>query len=100
MTPDFVECPKCAAEPGTPQLCAACVHNRDSIFALQERVQDLERPIPMLIKCPECGARHYDEGEFAHKPHHTHSCQSCGWTWRPAVVNTVGVRFHPGYKNP
>lgn len=56
-------------------------------------------PIPMRIPCPECGELHIDEGEFATKPHHTHSCQNCGLTWRPAVVPTVGVRFLPGFKN-
>lgn len=67
-------------------------------------------PTPMLLWCPGatrnargelvvCGARHIDEGEFATKPHHTHSCQSCGHTWRPAVVHTVGVQFLPGFKN-
>jgi predicted RNA-binding Zn-ribbon protein involved in translation (DUF1610 family) len=56
-------------------------------------------PVPMLIYCPECGARHIDEGEFATKVHHTHSCQTCGLTWRPAVVPTDGVRFLPGFKN-
>jgi hypothetical protein len=56
-------------------------------------------PVPMVLHCPECSARHIDEGEFATKPHHTHSCQSCGLTWRPAVVHTVGVGFLPGFKN-
>lgn len=50
-------------------------------------------PIPMYLTCPKCGARHIDEGEFATKVHHTHECQSCGLTWRPAVVPTVGVQF-------
>jgi hypothetical protein len=56
-------------------------------------------PIPMIFCCPSCGARHIDEGPWAEKPHHTHSCQECGFTWRLAVVNTVGVRFLPGFKN-
>ncbi len=56
-------------------------------------------PIPMYLTCPRCSARHVDEGEFATKPHHTHSCQSCGLTWRPAVCATVGVEFLPGFKN-
>lgn len=56
-------------------------------------------PIPMRIPCPECKALHIDEGEFATKPHHTHSCQVCGLTWRPAVEHAVGVRFLPGFKN-
>ncbi len=56
-------------------------------------------PIPMRLPCPECGTLHLDEGEFATKAHHTHSCQECGLTWRPAVPPTVGVRFLPGFRN-
>jgi predicted RNA-binding Zn-ribbon protein involved in translation (DUF1610 family) len=56
-------------------------------------------PIPMLLWCPECGERHIDVGVWATKAHHTHSCQGCGMTWRPAVVATTGVRFLPGFKN-
>lgn len=58
-----------------------------------------QQAIPMRIVCPNCGTLHIDEGEFATKLHHTHSCQICGLTWRPAVVYTVGVRFLPGFKN-
>jgi hypothetical protein len=57
------------------------------------------KPIPMLLWCPLCHARHLDEGDFATKPHHTHACQTCGLPWRPALVPTVGVQFLPGYKN-
>jgi rubredoxin len=57
-------------------------------------------PIPMLLWCPECKTRHVDKGEFATKPHHTHACQACGFTWRPAVPATVGVQFLPGFKDP
>lgn len=56
-------------------------------------------PIPMRLPCEGCGKLHIDEGEFATKPHHTHSCQFCGLTWRPAIVATVGVQFLPGFKN-
>lgn len=55
--------------------------------------------IPMILHCPECGKRHIDEGEFATKPHHTHACQHCGFVWRPAIIDTVGVQFLPGFKN-
>jgi len=58
-----------------------------------------DKPIPMRLHCPECGTLHVDEGLFAGKPHHTHACQHCGNVWRPAVVNTVGVRFLPGFKD-
>jgi len=57
------------------------------------------KPIPMLIWCPMCCARHIDEGEFATKVHTSHSCQKCGLTWRPCVEPTVGVQFLPGFKN-
>jgi rubredoxin len=59
----------------------------------------MSEPIPMLLWCPECRARHIDVGEFATKPHHTHACQTCGHCWRPAVVHTCGVQFLPGFKN-
>ena len=59
----------------------------------------MSEPIPMIIFCPMCKARHIDKGEFATKPHHTHACQGCGFTWRPAVVPTVGVEFLPGFKD-
>lgn len=61
---------------------------------------DVPPPVPMELFCPLCHRRHVDEGEFATTIHHTHSCQGCGHTWRPAVVPTVGVRFLPGFKNP
>lgn len=59
----------------------------------------MTEPIPMRLACEACGVLHIDEGEFLTKPHHTHSCQFCGLTWRPAVVHTVGVQFLPGFKN-
>lgn len=46
-----------------------------------------------------CGEMHIDEGEYATKLHHTHTCQRCGLSWRPAVEYTVGVKFLPGFKN-
>ena len=76
---------------------------RDLIDKLEVEVAKLEGkdpdPVPMLLTCPSCSARHIDEGEFAVKPHHTHACQNCGMTWRPAIVPTKGVQFLPGFKN-
>ena len=71
------------------------VHN-----LLQKELSALGAPVAMLLWCPECGERHIDRGEFATKRHHTHSCQECGMTWRPAREHTVGVQFLPGYKDP
>lgn len=55
--------------------------------------------IPMRLPCPSCGEIHVDVA-FATKPHHTHACQHCGMVWRPSVLNTVGVFFLPGFKDP
>lgn len=62
-------------------------------------VSNAPDPVPMILHCPECMARHIDVGEFATKPHHTHACQCCGFVWRPAVGPTFGVQFLPGFKN-
>jgi len=56
-------------------------------------------PVPMILHCPECRARHVDRGKFATHVHTSHSCQACGFTWRPAIVPTVGVQFLPGFKD-
>jgi hypothetical protein len=58
-------------------------------------------PIPMVIHCPMCHERHIDEPPWdgVEKRHATHACQSCGHCFRPAVLNTVGVQFLPGFKN-
>ncbi|MCH9637807.1 MAG: hypothetical protein K0U16_07685 [Gammaproteobacteria bacterium] len=73
--------------------------HRISTIDLVAEVERRRVPVPLILHCPECRMRHIDEGEFATKPHHTHSCQACGFTWRPAVVDTVGVRFLPGFKD-
>lgn len=56
-------------------------------------------PVPLLLNCPGCGERHFDEGVWATRPHRVHACQVCGMQWAPALVYTVGVRFLPGCKN-
>ena len=56
-------------------------------------------PIPMLLYCPECCARHVDVHEWATTPHRSHVCQECGHIFRPALVATVGVIFLPGTRN-
>lgn len=60
----------------------------------------LAHPIAMRLFCERCHAQHIDKGHFATHPHHTHTCQACGLTWRPAREFTVGVQFIPGFKDP
>lgn len=108
--------------PTAREIEALKARNKDlqqHLGALQKAWEELHAtrndPIPMKLHCPGpiavivggvetdilgvCGKPHVDKGEFATKPHHTHACQHCGHVWRPAVVNTVGVRFLPGYKD-
>ena len=77
--------------PGSDMYWQRLIHALSRVFSRQ--------PIPMRLPCPTCHELHFDEGEFATTPHHTHACQSCGAEWRPAVEPTVGVRFLPGFKN-
>jgi hypothetical protein len=71
---------------------------RASVIMLANFYED-PGPVPMILTCPDCGSRHVDKGLFATKRHHTHACQFCGMVWRPAVEDTVGVQFLPGFKN-
>lgn len=75
------------------------LNDRQAREMLEHILVQQEGPVPMRINCPTCGLLHVDEGEWVERPHHTHSCQGCGMTWRPAVINTVGVQFLPGAKN-
>jgi hypothetical protein len=62
---------------------------------LFQRIAELEKPIDMIIFCPNCYFKHIDqpqpEKNWDNPPHRSHECQSCGTVWRPADVNTNGV---------
>ena len=64
-----------------------------SLFFMELGKLPTGQTIPMILHCPDCGERHIDEQDFAEVAHHTHACQGCGLVWRPAKVNTHGVRF-------
>ena len=86
--------------PWTSPYTRVAAADLESAQATIARLQaELGTPIPMRLVCEGCGELHIDEGEFATKPHHTHTCQKCGLNWRPAKVATVGVQWLPGYKN-
>lgn len=72
---------------------------RPSAMSSPAPAEPVAPPVPLFLTCPMCGTRHVDRGEFATKPHHTHSCQNpkCCLTWRPAVQDTVGVQHLPGF---
>ncbi len=56
-----------------------------------KRGKNTPLPIPMVLFCHYCAERHIDHDEWAVKPHRTHLCRACGKTFRPALVDTVGV---------
>lgn len=45
---DFMECAACAAKPGAPQLCAACLHNRTELAKVRAKVAELEKEVAFL----------------------------------------------------
>lgn len=71
-------------------------------------------PIPMLLFCPECGEQHIDAPEiepgrlisggsnagravpprviWTNPPHKSHLCHACKTVWRPADIETTGVK--------
>jgi len=53
------------------------------------------KPIPMVLHCPACGLQHIDAPDPAkgwdNRPHRSHECQGCAYTWRVADVPTTGV---------
>lgn len=75
-------------------------------------------PVPMILFCPRCGAKHIDQpaeecppecyklevdpaGSFGHDkvclrwtnpPHRSHECQACTFTFRHADIATTGVQ--------
>ncbi len=50
-------------------------------------------PLPMVLHCPKCGFQHVDAPgpNWDNRPHRSHLCADCGFTWRPADIETVGV---------
>jgi len=56
-----------------------------------------EKPIDMILFCPNCGFQHVDKPEpdkdWTNPPHKSHLCHNCAVVWRPADVATNGVAF-------
>lgn len=51
MHNEFVECDTCRAKPGSPSLCAGCLHNRDTIHRLTGETNIIS-PTIHLIRLP------------------------------------------------
>lgn len=98
--PDFFTLEALAKHAGA--LARAIAETREDVMPIRDGLWKLlpePQPIPMRLFCEHCHAQHVDKGHFATHPHHTHTCQFCGLTWRPAKVFTVGVQFIPGFKD-
>ena len=58
--------------------------------------QSEQRPIEMILYCPQCGLQHIDVADpaagWSNPPHKTHLCLGCDHLWRPAQIPTVGVK--------
>ena len=39
---EFVECGLCSSKPGSPVLCKSCLHNRQTIHDLQDKLSENE----------------------------------------------------------
>lgn len=39
---EYQECASCAAKPGAPELCPACLHNRVVVEALKAKIEIVE----------------------------------------------------------
>lgn len=55
----------------------------------------LEKPVDMILYCPECGTQHIDKPDpsmnWLNPPHRKHLCLYCGHLWKPSYMNTNGV---------
>jgi hypothetical protein len=94
-----------SGEPG-PAMCSKCSTpitaigcSEGCVTAPSKPDKKTAKPIAARLCCEKCGELHIDEGRWATHPHHTHSCQYCGLTWRPMIECSVGVRFLPGFKS-
>jgi len=51
-----------------------------------------DMPEEMIILCDQCHTLHVDDGDFATRPHRTHTCHHCGRDFTIKSAPTVGVR--------
>ncbi len=69
--------------------------------AVIHAMNDGRAALPMLLRCPACGAQHIEPPDFP--PHRTHQCQHCKddqgrpFQWRPTFVPTEGVATMADY---
>ena len=59
---EFMECDTCRAKPGSPALCAGCLHNRQAMSDLGRRIVELEAQLKVerFLNVPKS---YYDKWE-------------------------------------
>lgn len=76
-------------------------HAMDYALWCARRIDELAKPIDMVLHCPACGLQHidapgmnseFDNHTWTNPPHRSHLCHGCGHIWRPADVPTNGVQ--------
>lgn len=95
-TPDRGDCNCELSNDGLDTLTNIAEATAGPLF---DRIAELERPVDLLLFCPNCGRQHIDEPNEAtgwtNPPHRSHLCRTedggCGHIWRPADVATNGV---------
>ena len=65
----------------------------EAITAIAKIINNVDKPIPMVLHCPQCHLQHIDkpDPDWPNHPHRSHRCQHCDTIWRPADVPTMGV---------
>lgn len=53
----FMECASCAAKPGTPTLCKACLHNRALVDYYRQRSIKQQEDVELLRDAARAGQR-------------------------------------------
>lgn len=88
------ECLEIGSDILSDQLNVTPVRERTSVvlpILFLESPVEPGNPVRCYLTCPACKQSHIDKGEWATKPHRTHLCEYCNYTWKPADFPTVGV---------
>jgi hypothetical protein len=86
VTDEYKECAECAAKPGSPTLCAACLHNRTTIDRLKAAT-GLRRLLWLRHGC-KFAALYGDDGEM--------QCAECGVDFKRMTAEQIDAVFRRG----
>lgn len=104
---EFKECASCAAKPGCPTLCAACLHNRQVVATLHAKLEEVALSVREEIfeeghwrscsGCHESDDGHptgpYSKTLRCHLGSGCHECGGIGATWETFDPNATEADF-------